>query len=57
MANTAAVDVGKPWSILATTEGGADPSLVLSPALAVTVGRLLAGPDPRRVLQTALGST
>lgn len=31
-------------------------SLHLSPALAVTVGRLLAGPDPRRVLQTALWS-
>lgn len=30
--------------------------LHLSPALAVTVGRLLAGPDPRRVLQTALWS-
>lgn len=28
----------------------------LSPALAVTLGRLLAGPDPRRVLQTALWS-
>ena len=28
----------------------------LSPALAVSVGRLLSGPDPRRVLQTALWS-
>ncbi|MCP3914798.1 MAG: response regulator [bacterium] len=28
----------------------------LSPALAVAVGRLLAGPDPRQVLQTALWS-
>lgn len=31
-------------------------NLELSPALAVTVGRLLAGPDRRRVLQTALWS-
>jgi DNA-binding response OmpR family regulator len=30
--------------------------VVLSPALAVVVGRLLAGPDPRRVLQRALWS-
>ena len=30
--------------------------LRLSPALAVAVGRMLAGPDPRRVLQTALWS-
>ena len=29
---------------------------VLSPALAVSLGRLLAGPDPRRVLRTALWS-
>ena len=33
----------------------ADP-LHLSPALAVSVGRLLAGPDPRRVLETSLRS-
>lgn len=31
-------------------------SFVLSPALAVSLGRLLAGPDPRRVLRTALWS-
>lgn len=31
-------------------------SFQLSPALAVTLGRLLAGPDSRRVLQTALWS-
>lgn len=30
--------------------------IVLSPALAVVVGRLLAGPDPRRALQRALWS-
>lgn len=29
---------------------------VLSPALAVSLGRMLAGPDPRRVLRTALWS-
>ena len=30
-------------------------SLHISPAMAVTIGRLLSGPDPRRGLQTALG--
>ncbi len=35
--------------------GGAS-RFVLSPALAVSLGRLLAGPDPRRVLRTALWS-
>ena len=52
------------WLAPETTRGlldllGADangPALHLSPALAVTVGRLLTGPDKRRVLQTALWS-
>ncbi|MFT7676845.1 MAG: CheY-like chemotaxis protein [Planctomycetota bacterium] len=36
-------------------DAGAAP-LQLSPALAVSVGRLLAGPDPQRVLETSLRS-
>lgn len=36
-------------------DAGAEP-LHLSPALAVSVGRLLAGPDPQRVLETSLRS-
>lgn len=44
-------------SLLGLLDGpNARDPLHLSPALAVTVGRLLAGPDPRRVLQTALWS-
>lgn len=37
-------------------EDGADDCFHLPPALAVSVGRMLAGPDPRRVLQTAFRS-
>ena len=40
--------------LLATLREDPDAPIVLSPALAVVVGRLLLGPDPRRVLQSAL---
>lgn len=42
--------------LLATLEEDPDAPVVLSPALAVVVGRLLVGPDPRRTLQSALWS-
>ncbi|MEM6672740.1 MAG: ATP-binding protein [Planctomycetota bacterium] len=42
--------------LLATLADEPDAPIVLSPALAVVVGRLLVGPDPRRVLQSALWS-
>jgi CheY-like chemotaxis protein len=42
--------------LLATLDEDPHAPIVLSPALAVVVGRLLAGPDPRRALQRALWS-
>lgn len=42
--------------LLTTLAEDPDAPIVLSPALAVVVGRLLLGPDPHRVLQTALRS-
>lgn len=43
--------------VLRAIEAGNGDALVLSPALAVLVGRMLAGPDPRRALAMALWST
>lgn len=40
--------------LLATLSDEPEAPIVLSPALAVVVGRLLMGPDPRRVLEGAL---
>lgn len=37
-------------------EDGGTQSWHISPAMAVSIGRLLVGPDPRRVLRTALWS-
>lgn len=42
--------------LLATLAEDPHAPIVLSPALAVVVGRMLAGPDPRRALQRALWS-
>ncbi|MEZ6014510.1 MAG: response regulator [Planctomycetota bacterium] len=42
--------------LLATLADDPHAPVILSPALAVVVGRLLAGPDPRRALQRALWS-
>jgi ActR/RegA family two-component response regulator/anti-sigma regulatory factor (Ser/Thr protein kinase) len=42
--------------LLGMIRTGSGEGLVLSPALAVLVGRLLAGPDPRRALSMALWS-
>ena len=42
--------------LLRTLDEDPHAPLALSPALAVSVGRLLAGPDPKRVLQQALWS-
>ena len=40
--------------LLATLTEEPDAPVILSPALAVVVGRLLMGPDPTRVLEDAL---
>ena len=42
--------------LLATLSEDPDAPIILSPALAVVVGRLLMGPDPSRVLSEALWS-
>jgi len=42
--------------LLTTLSEEPDAPVILSPALAVVVGRLLVGPDPRRVLQAAFRS-
>jgi hypothetical protein len=42
--------------LAALDTAGAQDVFQLSPALAVSLGRMLAGPDPRRVLQAALWS-
>lgn len=47
---------GTARELLKTLTEEPDAPVVLSPALAVVVGRLLAGPDPRRTLQSALWS-
>ncbi|MEM6571550.1 MAG: ATP-binding protein [Planctomycetota bacterium] len=43
--------------LLATLNEEPDAPVMLSPALAVVVGRLLTGPDPRRVLRSTLGGS
>ena len=43
-------------AVLGSIQTGGGEGLVLSPALAVIVGRLLAGPDPRRAVSMALWS-
>lgn len=43
-------------ALLCAIQAGGGEGLVLSPALAVLVGRLLCGPDPRRALSMALWS-
>ena len=47
---------GTSKELLATLEEDPNAPVILSPALAVVAGRLLAGPDPRRALQAALWS-
>ncbi|MEM9381478.1 MAG: ATP-binding protein [Planctomycetota bacterium] len=43
--------------LLATLAEEPDAPVLLSPALAVVVGRLLTGPDPRRVLRSSIGGS
>ncbi len=47
---------GTSKELLATLKEDPTAPVILSPALAVVAGRLLAGPDPRRALQAALWS-
>lgn len=47
---------GTSKELMATLQEDPNAPVILSPALAVVAGRLLAGPDPRRALQAALWS-